>query len=178
MSRRHPLTRSLLMLYCALLISGFGGPPVTAATTSDAESCIPTPLCDGLSWLLAIRARLWMQLSDFDAAYADLNAAITLNETNPALYVLRGQVQLARYEWDASAGDYALALRINPDYADAYFYRGVLRYSILQTGLSLREDALADFRRYLELAPAGQHAQAAARYQDSIQRELDALTND
>lgn len=116
-----------------------------------------------------------MLASRFDEAYADLIAALTLDPANPVLYVLRGQANLALYAWDASEADYNMALTLDPGYADAYFYRGVLRYSILQTGLLLREDALADFETYLELAPSGRHAEDAARYAESIRQELEAL---
>ncbi len=142
------------------------------------ESCLPRTLRSGFAALLVIRAQQNMLASQFDNAYDDLNVAIVLSPHNPALHVLRGQVQLARYKWDASESDYNAALAIDPDYADAYFYRGVLRYSILQTGLSLREDALADFERYLDLAPDGEHATNATRYVTSIQAELEALNGD
>ena len=131
-----------------------------------------------ISLVPVMRAQQAMLDSRFDDAYVDLSAAIERDPDNPALYVLRGQVQLARYEWDASEMDYNTALGIDGRYADAYFYRGVLRYSILQTGLTLREDALGDFMRYLELAPNGTHAADAARYTESIRMELEALNGD
>ena len=59
--------------------------------------------------------------------------------------------------------------------ADAYFHRGVLYYSVLQTGQALREDALADFRRYLALAPDGEYAAQARDYAGRIEAELAAL---
>ena len=62
------------------------------------------------------------------------------------------------------------AVEADPNYADAYFYRGVLFYT-----QGPREQALADFERYLELAPDGEHAEEAAKYIENIKVELEAL---
>ncbi|NJL56110.1 hypothetical protein HC928_13720 [bacterium] len=180
----------VLLLVCGAdrAVRAYPMPPYTTAEEP------PQPgLLHGLAWLadratdlmrdlrvlaLMARAQDAMLGSRFDAAYTDLTAAISLDPTNPALYVMRGQASLALYAWDASEADYNWALALDPGYADAYFYRGVLRYSILQTGLGLRTAAQADFEQYLSLAPQGRHAAEAARYAESIQRELDALTGD
>jgi plasmid stabilization system protein ParE len=45
----------------------------------------------------------------------------------------------------------------------------------LQTGQELREEALADFRHYLELAPDGEHAEQAREYAAKIEAELATL---
>ena len=79
------------------------------------------------------------------------------------------------YEWDKSLDDYNTAIELNPSYAEAYFQRGLLYYSILQTGDSLREEALADFRHYLELAPDGPHADEPRRYITGIEAAMVAL---
>lgn len=175
-AQSSPIWHVCCAVLCALMLSIPAD--TTAATRSqpDRNPCGVATIQTGFAWLLAIHAGQHILASQFDAAHDAITSAIALDDDNPALYVLRGQVQLARYEWDASAADYDRALAIDPDYADAYFFRGVLRYSILQTGLALREDALADFTRYLELAPQGRHADTAARYAESIQSELDALS--
>lgn len=121
------------------------------------------------------RAHLLMSASRFDDAVADLDAALELRPNLANIYVLRGRAYLGLYEWDKSLADYDAALALNPDYAEAYFHRGVLYYSILQTGLDTRADALADFETYLERAPDGEYAEAAAAYADSIREELEAL---
>jgi tetratricopeptide (TPR) repeat protein len=82
---------------------------------------------------------------------------------------------LALYEWDSALTDYNTAIELDPAYADAYYERGVLYYSILQTGVELRTDALADFWHYLDLAPDGDKAADAARYVEQIETELEAL---
>jgi tetratricopeptide (TPR) repeat protein len=124
--------------------------------------------------VLAQRARLHALRFDYDEAVVLLDLAIEQQPDDPALYTLRGQLALTLYEWERVEADYNRALALDPIYAEAYFYRGVLYYSILQTGL-MREAALADFTRYLELAPGGEHASTARNYIDSIRAELEAL---
>src|SRR6185369_12412372 len=94
---------------------------------------------------------------------------------NPELYTLRGQMYLYLYQWDNVLADYNQAIELDPTYPDAYFLRGVLYYSILQTGAEHYPDALADFQRYLELAPNGEHAAEAQKYTDQIQAQQDTL---
>ncbi|MBI1278051.1 MAG: tetratricopeptide repeat protein [Anaerolineaceae bacterium] len=127
--------------------------------------------------LLAVRAQLYNLTFHYDNAITDLTTALELSPTDPALYTLRGQTYLLLYEWDKVAADYNKALELDPSYADAYFYRGVLYYSILQTGQAMYTDALADFQRYLELAPDGEHATEATRYATDIQTQMNALNN-
>lgn len=90
-------------------------------------------------------------------------------------YIQRGQMHLNLYEWDKSLADYNTAIELAPEYADAYFQRGVLYYSILQTGQALRGAALADFQTYLKLAPDGPYAAQAGEYIGKIEAELAAL---
>lgn len=125
---------------------------------------------------LAIRARMYAHASDYDSAIGAINTALEYAPHNADLYILRGQMYLALYEWDNALADFNTALEQNPRYAEAYYQRGLLYYSILQTGVETRPDALADFQRYLELAPDGDFADEAARYAASIQAELEALT--
>lgn len=122
------------------------------------------------------RAELYSLVSNYDDAIDDLSAAIELAPQDPELYILRGQMYLNLYEWDKSLEDFNAAIELAPRYADAYFQRGVLYYSILQTGQELREEALADFQHYLELAPDGEHAEQAREYAAQIEAELAALT--
>jgi tetratricopeptide (TPR) repeat protein len=129
------------------------------------------------SKVLSYRAQLYALVYRYDDAIADLNTAIELDPYDPELYVLRGQIYLYLYEWDSSLAEYNRVIERYHNYADAYFYRGVLYYSILQTGVELRAEALADFRHYLELAPDGDHAADAARYIEQIETELEALNS-
>ncbi|HEX2908117.1 MAG TPA: tetratricopeptide repeat protein [Phototrophicaceae bacterium] len=133
---------------------------------------------DAYNDVLINSAQIYALASHYKEAVENLNTVIErFNENIPSQHLLRGQMYLALYEWDSALADYNAALELDPDYADAYFYRGLLYYSILQTGTDLRDDALADFRRYLELAPTGAHAAEAAHSIATIQAELDALNN-
>jgi tetratricopeptide (TPR) repeat protein len=132
---------------------------------------------------LAVRAQFHALNNDFDAALADINTALDLYydsvdspfDVDPAilapLFVQRGQIHLLLYEWDKVLEDYNTALQIDPDYADPYYYRGVLYYSVRFE----RENAIPDFERYLELAPEGELAEKAQQYLTDIQAELEAL---
>ena len=125
------------------------------------------------------RAEFYVLLARYGDAINDYNTAISqIPEPVPAsVYLERGQTFLLLYEWDNVLADYNKALELDPTYADAYYYRAVLKYSVLQTGQSLYSDALADFQHYLELDPAGDHAADASRYTTDIQTQLAALNN-
>lgn len=131
----------------------------------------------------SVRAQFYALTFDYDAALADLNTALDLYYTtvsspfdvDPAilapLYVQRGQIYLLLYEWDQVLNDYNTALQLDPDYADVYYYRGVLYYTVRVD----RANALADFEQYLALAPDGDLAAEASRLADQIRGELEAL---
>ena len=146
-----------------------------SATAMAACSPMPEILRNLAVNQITAQAQQYVRESDYGAAVSEMNTAIDLNSENPKLYILRGQIYLLLYEWDKSLDDYNTAIDLAPDDADAYFYRGVLYYSVLQTGQALHEDALADFRHYLELAPQGDHAGEARDYVDKIEAELAAL---
>lgn len=119
-------------------------------------------------------AQIHALASLYSDAIDDLNIAIELMPA-ASLYLLRGQMYLAIYEWDNAGTDFDRAIELSPNYASAYFHRGVLYYSIIQTGLTTRDDALTNFQHYLELAPEGEFAAQAAEYVENIERELEAL---
>ncbi len=129
----------------------------------------PDPL-----YVLTHRSQLYALALRYDEAIADMDAAIAMKPNDPALYVERGQRILLLYQWDRALADYNHALELDPDYADAYYYRGIL-YASVPEGINARRNALADFRHYLELTPAGDHAEDAARYISEIQAQFDAL---
>lgn len=130
---------------------------------------------------LTNRAQLYALALEYDLAIADMDNAIQLAESDTdafsstdlaELYVLRGQIVILLYEWDRVLGDYNTAIALDSDYTPAYYYRGLLYYSVLE-----REDALADFEHYLSIAPNGDFADSAQIYADSIRVELEALEN-
>ncbi len=126
---------------------------------------------------LVFRAQLYGLVERYDDAITGLTTVLELDPQNPELYLLRGQMYLALYEWDKALADYNAAIELAPDDADAYYYRGVLYASILQTGLATRDDALTDFRRYLDLAPDGDHAANAAQAITDLEAARDALSD-
>lgn len=127
---------------------------------------------------LTRRSQLYALDFQFDNAIADMTTAIELAKANPDttpetlahLYTERGQRILLLYEWDRVLVDYDQAIAIAPDYAPAYYYRAILFYT-----QGPREQAIADFSRYLELAPDGIFAADAATYIEDIEAQLAAL---
>lgn len=115
----------------------------------------------GEVYALMLRAAGRAAAEDFAAAADLLTAAIALDPSYPALPLRRGQMRLALFQWDAALSDFTAALAINPAYAEAYFQRGLLYTSVLQSGAAFYDEALSDFRAYLELAPDGPRAERA-----------------
>lgn len=132
--------------------------------------------------ILTVRAWLKAMNFDYDGAIDDIDNAILIaeelreqfqrdyNTTLAELYTIRGEIIFLIYEWDRVLENFNQAIELDPNYAPAYFQRGVLYYTMSQ-----RENALADFEHYLELAPDGLYAEEAAQYIESIQIELESL---
>ncbi len=157
------IRRFSLLLALALL-------PVFANLTAAQQ-----PICPPCQLVFyRLRSQLYALAFRYDDAIADMDAAIALDPNNPALYVERGQRVLLLYQWDRVLADYNHALELDPNFANAYYYRGIL-YASVPEGIDARRDALADFQRYLDLAPNGEHAADAAQYLSEIQAQLDAL---
>jgi lipoprotein NlpI len=129
---------------------------------------------------LVKRSQIYALAFEFSEAVEDLDEAIEITQKLDQsefgdsqlakLYFERAQRILLTYEWDDVLADYNTALELDPDYAEAYYHRGVLFYT-----QGPREEALPDFERYLELEPAGEWATEAADYIESIEIELEAL---
>lgn len=126
---------------------------------------------------LSRRAQLYVLAFEYDSAITDINTAIALIDENPEfeselpyLYTLRGEMVLLLYEWGRAIDDFDTALEFDPDYAPAYFQRGVAHYTDLNP-----EAALSDFETYLQLDSEGDDATLAQQYIDLIQAELNAL---
>ncbi len=152
------------------------GEPDTAIETMNALVNETAAMPDGHLYVdtLFISAQFHALTGDYTTAIDHLSRMIELSPVS-SLYSQRGQMYRAIYEWDNALADFNTALKLTPDYVEAYYQRGLLYYSILQTGTETRPEALADFQRYLKLAPEGPFAEQAARYAESIQTELDAL---
>lgn len=120
------------------------------------------------------RSRLYASRFDHDRAVADMDAAVALTPDDPLVYVERGQRVMLLYEWDRVLADYNRALQLDPLYADAHYYRAIL-YASVPEAADARRAALADFERYLELAPDGSHAARARQYADQLAAQIAAL---
>ena len=117
---------------------------------------------------------LRLQLADAYASNADLptaikqwDAAITIDASRPeaqallgrALYLVSEQIKDKTTQQNAVAEATAAedkAITNDPEYADAYFYRGVMRAGIRQYAASQ-----ADLQLYIVKAPDGQWSQPA-----------------
>lgn len=127
--------------------------------------------------LIAIRAQLYALALDYDSAIVDIDEAVAIAEENELdnstlaeLYTIRGEIIFLIYEWDRVEENFNMAIELNPDYARAYFQRGVLFYTMAR-----RDDALVDFQTYLDLEANGIYAEEAQSYIESIEIELEAL---
>ncbi len=114
-------------------------------------------------------AEIYALASKYDTSLADMDEVIGLAPQTPGPYIQRGRYYLNMYEWDKSLEDFNTAIDLAPDDAEAYFQRGLLYYSVLQTGQTLHDEALADFRHYLDLAPEGPYADQAREYIDTLE---------
>jgi tetratricopeptide (TPR) repeat protein len=144
------LSAVLLLTYCATLV--YAGADVSLRQQL---------MRRGEVYALLQDAEQVAAAADFATAVDLLNAAIALDPAYPAALLRRGQMHLALFEWDAALRDFNAALAVNPVYADAYFQRGLLYFSVLQSGAQFYDEALADFRTYLQLASAGRYAERA-----------------
>jgi tetratricopeptide (TPR) repeat protein len=91
---------------------------------------------------------------EYDKALADYNRAIELDSNEPATWYNRGMIyQLIKKDYDKAITNYAEAIRLKPDFADAieslatvYFTRGNEYYNNGEY-----DKALADYNRSIEL---------------------------
>lgn|GEM_PF-2512001 len=122
---------------------------------------------------LEIRAQMLALMFDYTSAIQDMDIVIELLQSDygrARAYKQRGDIIMLIYEWNRALDDYNMAIELNSNYAEAYYRRGILYYTMVE-----RANAIADFETYLELASEGEFAESAQQYIDDIQIELDAL---
>lgn len=123
--------------------------------------------------VLETRSKLLALMFDYTSAIQDMDVVIGLFKSDVALaraYKQRGDIIMLIYEWNRALDDYNMAIELDPDYAEAYYRRGILYYTMVE-----RENAIVDFERYIALDRGGQYVESAEKYIISIQTELDAL---
>lgn len=130
---------------------------------------------------------LRLQLADAYATNADLptairqwDAAISIDASRPeaqaligrALYLVSEQIGDKTTQQKTVAESLAAeekAIQDSPDYADAYFYRGVIR-----AGLQQLSAAQADLQLYIVKAPSGQWSDQAHQLLAQVTKELES----
>lgn len=100
-------------------------------------------------------AKLYMDYSQYGDARNSVEAAIKYipkkhKGTLARAYVLRGQLFAIECDTVAAYSDLATAIRLDPDYEDAYEKRGQLLYEQQRY-----DEADADYRKLLSLNPGG-----------------------
>jgi len=116
-----------------------------------------------------------IRLGRFGNAEAEVKKVLDLTPNDPVAHYLLGQIAEKRMAEakDRAAGDkqldkaleeYQLAARLDPRYADPYRAIGILRYKNGE-----KDEALAAFKRYLDLKPDAPDAQQIRDYILEIQ---------
>lgn len=91
---------------------------------------------------------VWLLSLSVDAAQSG-SVAVTGPLPDAESYVKRGEVSAGAHKYDQAIADYNMAIRLRPDYAEAYNDRG---HAYHWKG-SNSDRAIADFTRAIELRP-------------------------
>ena len=75
----------------------------------------------------AMRAAAYFALKDHDKALADLNRAVTFQQT-PEIYFQRALLHMAMRNSEPAKTDLAHVIKIKPTFAPAYFMRGLVAF--------------------------------------------------
>jgi Tfp pilus assembly protein PilF len=113
------------------------------------------------TWLLI--GTIELQNGNLDAAKAALDKVPAEKITVPDVYMNLGIVLYNKKKPAEAEVAFGRALAMKPDLADAYYYRGLAR---LQQ--NHKQEAKADFQKYLELAPNGSESKDVKEILNSI----------
>jgi tetratricopeptide (TPR) repeat protein len=120
------------------------------------------------------RGTAYLLSRKYDQAVADMNAAIHLGDTNPALaHSVRGRAHSSLKEWGPAIEDFDEAIRLNPKNPHFHVFRGMAYMARHQN-----RKAIDDFDEALRLQPNlplayGQRALARQRMGDTAGAEAD-----
>ena len=94
------------------------------------------------------RAMLYMEIAEYDLAFADYAKAIESNSQGSTDYLLRGFANAHLNRHRQAVDDFDVAIKMDPAYAPAYVERGRSMGAIGETYAAIR-----DFDKALELDP-------------------------
>ena len=94
------------------------------------------------------RARLLLMAKMTDAAFADINSALKLNEDSAELRTIRGQIFMTKKATQIAIADFNKALSMDPAKIEVYGYLGKAYESIEDF-----PNAIEAFKQYLALGP-------------------------
>lgn len=163
-----------------LLVAAFISTQIFASTYSDStddSDSHAVSLRQVIIHCIAQTAHVLNEFGDVRSAFGLIDAAQPLANTKTLqsrLELERGNLYFAQYDWDAATSAYNRAIILDPSNADAYYWRGLLRYSAL-TDQVARQSALNDFLTYLDLAPDASRTSEVRRYIAIIHAEIEAL---
>ncbi len=133
-----------------------------AEAVRDMEACLrahpedPRPWRDYLTMLQTLGEQ-----EAFDATMARVPPSA---ETEPEIWIFRGQAKERAGNWQAAEEDYRKALELNPNLNNAHY-----RLSVIQERQGRREQAAAHRKRWQDLRDARTHLpQAAQDYQNAL----------
>lgn len=160
---RRP-SRNIVRVVALIVIAGAAGALLASRRPADPEALYARALAH-------VRA---FEYEDALGAAQDALDIVTAGGYPPdyvaKFHLLRGQMWLAVYEWDAALADYDAAVALAPTYPEAYYLRGNL--------FAIRDEielALADFAQVAALDPNGRYAADARAAITDLERQREAL---
>src|SRR5206468_2647032 len=88
----------------------------------------PQPQDAGVSKLLDA-ARLAYQNGSFEEAAANFERALKIDPENPLTYNALGSARFRMRQWSLAVAQFSRAIELKPDYAAAFFNRGVAYFN-------------------------------------------------
>jgi tetratricopeptide (TPR) repeat protein len=101
-----------------------------------------------LAKVLLLRGKAFGQAGDLDQCLADIEEAVRLDPTNALAVGSRGDVHLARKEYERALADYTTAASLDPNNALVFIGRGMVHVATRDL-----DRAMADFEQAVRLQP-------------------------
>jgi tetratricopeptide (TPR) repeat protein len=109
---------------------------------------LPSPSSDLTGRMYALRAAIYIDQQQTDAAMADLNAGITAAPSLPTLYYQRGRLYAAQNQPEKALADFNKLVELAPTVSDGYALRAAVN-----TQLQNYDQALSDLNQLIILTP-------------------------